>query len=239
MNTAPFSVLQALGEQIEAIEANGRRSRARPLSLGIEALDDLLPERQLPDGSVVELLADGEGAGSWTLALLMARQVCGPAKAVVIVDGSRSFYPPAAARLGIDLARTIVVRPRRRAEALLAGNQSLRCPGVGALVGWYEPLRTLDVRRLQLAAEAGGGAGFLLRPATALSAPSFATLRLMVRPVASSERTRRLQVEVIRCRGGQSGRSVVLEIDHETNPVRVFSAMAAAAPAARTTGASG
>jgi protein ImuA len=231
-------VLRALGEQISAIEASGNCRPGRPISLGA-ALDDLLPERQLPAGSVVELLSEGEGDGSWTLALLMARQACGPAKAMIVVDGSRSFYPPAAVRLGIDLARLVVIRPRNRAEALLAANQSLRCAGVGALVGWYEPLRTLDVRRLQLAAEAGGNAGFLLRPIAALAAPSFATLRLRVTPVPTTEPARRLKVEVVRCRGGQDGHSVLLEISHETDPVHVLPAVADPAPDAGAAGASG
>jgi protein ImuA len=239
MNPERSRLLRTLGEQIEAIEADWQRpAGARAISLG-PALDELLPECQLPAGSVVELLSEGEGAGTWTLALIMARHACGPARTMVIVDASRSFYPPAAVPLGIDLARVVVIRPRTRAEALLAANQSLRCPGVGALVGWYEPLRTLDVRRLQLAAEAGGNVGFLLRPVAALQAPSFATLRLRVKPLPSTETLRRLRVEVVRCRGGQDGRCLFLEIDHEANPVHLLPELAAAAPPARTTGASG
>ena len=113
----------------------------------------------------------------------------GAGKALVVADPARRFYPPAAARLGVDLRRTIVIRPRDPRYTLAAVTHSLRCAAVGAVLGAFDNLPTFDFRRLQLAAELGGGIGFLLRPATALRVPSFADVRLRVALRAPHGRT--------------------------------------------------
>ena len=182
MSAARSEVLRDLAQRIQEIEANSHPRRLPPLSLGVAPLDALLPGERLPAGSLVELLSEAEGTGAWTLSLLMAKQVCGDWKVLVLIDDQRCFYPPGAVQLGIDLGRSLVVRPKTRRDTLLATNQSLRCSAVGAVVGWFDQLRTLDARRLQMAAEAGGGVGFLLRPPGALRAPSFANLRLRITP---------------------------------------------------------
>jgi protein ImuA len=251
MNSTRSEVLQALAQRIREIESPSRRQSS--LSLGIGPVDALLPNGRLPAGSLVELLSAADGAGAWTLSLLMAKHVCGEWKTLVLVDGQRCFYPPGAAQLGIDLERSLVIRPRTRRDCLLATNQSLRCRGVGAVVGWHDPLRTLDARRLQAAAEAGGGVGFVLRPAEALRAPSFANLRLLIAPLKNGEcgnrssfsilhssfSIRALRVEVVRCRGGRDGQSVLLEIGNEPGDVRALSEVAPAAAPARAARRSG
>jgi protein ImuA len=249
MSSTRSEVLRALAQRIQEIEGNVPSRRQPPLSLGIGPVDALLPNGCLPAGSLVELLSTADGAGAWTLSLLMAKHVCGEWKVLVLVDGERCFYPPGAAQLGIDLERSLVVRPRTRRDCLLATNQALRCRGVGAVVGWHDQLRTLDARRLQAAAEAGGGVGFVLRPAQALQAPSFANLRLVITPLAvgsdpiyrvgaarpdkSGHYERQIRVDVVRCRGGRDGRSVLLEIGNEPGDVRALSEVAPPAAPAR------
>ncbi len=104
--------------------------------------------------------------------------------ATFLVDACGDFYPPAALALGIDLRRLWVVRPRSEAEAFWAVDQALRCPAVGSVVAWFERLDDRASRRLQLAAETGGGLGLLLRPAGARER-SFAAVRMSVEPVAN------------------------------------------------------
>jgi protein ImuA len=236
MNSTRSEVLQALAQRIREIEGNGPSRRQPPVSLGIGPVDALLPNGRLPAGSLVELLSAADGAGAWTLSLLMAKHVCGEWKVLVLVDGQCCFYPPGAAQLGIDLERSLVVRPRTRRDCLLATNQALRCRGVGAVVGWHDQLRTLDARRLQAAAEAGGGVGFVLRPLGALRAPSFANLRLRLSPLVprpSSLAPRLVRVDVVRCRGGRDGQSVLLEIGNEPGDVRALSEVAPSTAPAR------
>jgi hypothetical protein len=226
MNPARSEMLQSLAQRIREIESSHCPHQQPPVSLGVPGLDEILPEKHLAPGSLVELLPAAEGSGIWTLALIMAKQACGEGRALVIVDVQRSFYPPAALKLGIDLARTIVVRPGKQNDAYAAVARSLRCPAVGAVVVWSDPLSTLDCRRFQAAAEAGGSLGLLLRPVRALHTPSFAALRLLLTPIASGKRPRCIQVDVVRCRGAKSGQSLTLEIDDETGDVCMVAGVA-------------
>lgn len=256
-------VLRQLAQRIEEIEAGGQARRAT-VPLGIPALDGILPARGLAGGSLVELLSSADGAGAWTLALLMARQAAGERKRLVVVDGTGSFYPPAAARWGLDVSRVIVVRPRTARDACAAVNLSLRCSAIGAVIARCDRLNSLEFRSLQLAAEAGGGIGFLLRSVGQVSKPvgqvskpakplaveqvsqpaitpgrlgnlphGFAAVRLLITPVASADKARRLQIDVLRCRGGKNGQSIIVEIDSETGAVRLPAPLAAAAAGAR------
>jgi hypothetical protein len=105
---------------------------------------------------------------------------------VVYLDPLADLYPPGVAQLGVPLGQLLVVRTTRLADALWVAEQALRCRAVGAVVA---PLRTLDAhasRRLQLAAEAGGGVGLLIRR-TEPDAPTFAASRLRLEPVAAME----------------------------------------------------
>lgn len=237
MGACRDELLRELARRIDEIETTGRPSGRSATALGIPGLDDRLPGGRLPAGSLVELLAARPGAGVWTLALLMARRVCGERKALVVCDVQRCFYPPAVARWGPDLDRLIVLRPAGARDADAAVGQTLRCPAVGAVVSWHDRLHPLDCRRLGAAAEAGGGVGFLLRPGATHREPSFAALRLLVTP-EPADGSRRLRVDVLRCRGG-TGRPLILEIDDETGHVRLPPGLAAPAArprAARTSG---
>ena len=161
--------------------------------------------------------------------MLLAKHACGERKTLLITDAERCFYPPALQPYGIELERTIFVRPRTASDAMLALGQALRCSAIGAAIGAVERLSDRDGRRLQLAAESGGAIGVLLRPLASLGAPSFASVRLRVEPLPSVGILRRMRLEVLRCRGGQEGKIIGVEIDDATGHVRTFSLLELAA----------
>jgi protein ImuA len=72
------------------------------------------------------------------------------------------LYPPGLVQLGLDPARIVLVRLARAEELLHAAHEGLRA-------GWHvvleldKPLGLIPVRRLQLAAEEGGGLGLVTR----------------------------------------------------------------------------
>jgi hypothetical protein len=242
---ARSKLLQGLAERIAEIERAEHPCRQTAILAGMPAWGQELLGGDLGAGALVELLAAEEGAGAWALALFMARHACGERKILVVADGEGRFYPPAASRLNVDLRRTLVIRPGRSKKGtgpLTALTQALRCPAVGAVIGKFERLAAADFRRLQIAAETGGGVSFLLRSAAVLSMPSFATVRLLVMPVATAAATsavRLVQVNVVRFRGSKSGQSLMLEIDDEKGHVRIPASLAAAKFTAQPARASG
>jgi len=158
-------VLEDLRDRIQRIERSGRRAaETNRVSTGFKALDELLPDGGLKRGTLIEWLGHGEGSGAATLALTVAAHVLREEGVLVVIDGTREFYPVAASCLGIPLGRTVVVQPDERAAVLWAWEQSLRCPGVAVTLGWIDALDDRLFRRLQLAVETGSGWGFLLRP---------------------------------------------------------------------------
>ncbi len=111
-----------------------------------------------------------------------------PAEWVFYIDTGGDFYPPGAAQLGLPLERLLVIRMPQTANALWVCEQALRCKAVAAVV---LPIRTVNAyvsRRLQLAAEMGGGLGFLLR-SESRSDHTFAATRLRLDPLPSKDPT--------------------------------------------------
>jgi hypothetical protein len=210
-------------------------------------LDRILPGQGLHRGTLIEYLAE-IGSGAAALALIAARQACCEGGALVLVDRSRSFHPPAAANLGVDLASVVFVQPRTKKDYLWALNQSLSCQGVGAVVCWPEKLDSRAFRQLQLAAESCATTGLFLRPPSVRGHPTWSELQLLVDALPAAALTaaamhRRLRVEVVRCRNGNPGASVELELDDETGTLQesralcVAPAMAVAAGAHQSSGA--
>jgi hypothetical protein len=205
---------------------------------------------------VVEWLADGPGCGAQTLALALLARSLPEEGTIVIIDPRREFYPPAAAALGIDPAQTIVVRPADDAAALWALEQTLRSRGVYAAFCRLGVINDRASRRLQLAVEHGEGRGVLVRPAYFRRQPSWADVRLLVRPVCMRgarpdqpavgarprlnvrySSTRTLHIELLSLRGGVPGGVCEVELCHETGGVRLVPQLARAAPPVRAAGA--
>ena len=256
------------------------RKRAASISTGIEPLDNLLPDGGFLQGTIVEWVCDEIGSGALTLALLSAAQILQQAvgQNLVVIDAAEDFYPVAASGLGLDLNRTVIVRPgsdgvsggtggsgdvrnsavgknraSRNNNVLWALEQALRSKAVGLTMCAIDHLNGHTFRRLQLAAEVGGGICFLRRPMAAIRQPTWADVRLLVKSrrhtpsairqkrASSSDRSdslnvpavRRLTVELLKCRSGLTGGSVELDYHDETNNVRLAAELARPAAAQR------
>jgi protein ImuA len=174
-------LVKTLREKVHRLEARHGAGDKPTVTSGCNELDQLLPEGEgFKRGTVVEWLATSRGGGAGTLALIAAKEACREGRVLIVLDGRRRFYPPAAAALGIDLSNLILVRARSAADELWALDQTLRCPAVGAVWGRLEKLDSRAQRRLQLAAEAGGTLGLLLRPAKIRGQPTWAAMQLLV-----------------------------------------------------------
>jgi protein ImuA len=231
---AAIADLRARRAEAWGREAAPRRSASRCPS-GLPALDAALGGG-FARGHVHELvtsplLARSDGAAAHTVALLTATRAAARRGWILYVDTTRDLYPPGAGRLGVPLGRLLVVRATRGLDALWVCEQALRSPGVAAVVA---PLQRLDAgasRRLQLAAEAGGGLGLLLRseprgvPAAAKSRtatasdlrsqahePTFSFTRVRFDPLPGDTEARRLLVTVLKLREGRPPEPFVMEL---------------------------
>ena len=95
---------------------HGNALAITPVSSGVSHLDEVLALGGLPAGRVSEI-AGPMSSGKTGLALMLLAEQTRAGKLVAIVDGTGQFYPPAAAAMGIDLRRTLLIGPTSDANA--------------------------------------------------------------------------------------------------------------------------
>ncbi|KAA5545166.1 hypothetical protein FYK55_05690 [Roseiconus nitratireducens] len=231
-------VLRKLRDQVGCITTI-RRTEEAVFSTGSDVMNGWLPAGGLLAATLTEWVAAHESAAAGSLALLAAaerlRQT--PARPLLVVDCDGTFYPPAAAALGIAVGRLILVRPPTAGDAIWTIDQALRSGAVAAV--WAAlPMRVddRDARRLQLAAETGRTPGLLVRGFEARGKPSFSEVQFYVAEKrrradasagadpSSAFRPPRLRtgsdfetisVTLDRVRGGRQGQQVTLQIDDQ------------------------
>jgi protein ImuA len=241
VNTERAETLRALRQLCRgaahrpAQDLEGRRR----LSTGIPGLDELLPDRGLEPGWLVEWLSPVEGCGTALLALQGIRSALERRPVWAIVDSTGEFHPPAAQGWGVSLESVLWLRPSSVADVAWTVEQCLRCPAVG--VTWFQvdPLPDRVLQRWKIAVEAGGGVGALFRPARAARNASWADVRWLVQPQPSLiAGERRIRVELLSCRSAfRTGDSIELDVCDATGDVRLVSAVARATSAVRAAGA--
>jgi hypothetical protein len=232
-------LLQELRGKLQELESSFRPATGPAQDLlpcGIEPLNPLLPAGGFRNGTVVEWLAEGEGAGAATLAFLAVAPWLHGHRTCVVIDDRQEFYPAFLTALGVSLDQVLIVRATAK-DVWWALEQALRCRGVAVTVGWLDRAPNRTLRRLQLAAAAGGGVGVFFRPAAARAEPAWCHVRLLVQALPSPDgvAVRRARVEVLYCKGGQGGGVVEVDVDEETGVVRVAAPLAAARDARQAT----
>ena len=178
------ALLARLRDEIKRLERRPARRQGQ-LACGLEGVDALLPGG-FPCGALSELRG-GPSSGKTAVALsTMARLPRGALAA--FIDGRGELYPPAAAALGVDLGRLLIVRPPGGEAGLrlaLWAAEALLGSGAFAAVAIDLPrgraFRGADaaLRRLTTAAEQGGSVGlWLSSPNAALRPPALVRLDL-------------------------------------------------------------
>ncbi|MBM3970900.1 MAG: hypothetical protein FJ302_13730 [Planctomycetes bacterium] len=233
---ATRQIIAELSQRIRTIERTSQRAAPQTdLALnGLPGLERLLGDAGWPRGCLVEWLAEGRGAGSTSLALWASRAAWRD-NLLVMIDSQREWHAPAAMSFAVDLNKTVFIRPEQPLDALWSLEQTLRTRGIGAVVCDVDKLSSQACRRLQLAAETGGGLGILLRPAMARRQPSFAEYRFLVQPLPNTSDaavSRRWRVELLRARRQFAQRSIVVELSNGSDGLCVAAELASATPAA-------
>lgn len=206
------SVLAQLPEALRPRIWTGHQGATGPgRATGHAELDALIGG--WPVGAVTELLYPDHGVGELTL---LTPCMAAANTWTTWIAPPQIPYPPALVNAGVDLSRTLVVHPPDAATAGWTVEQACRtrlgssAPKGGVLppghlvVAWLSErwLGSHSLRRLQLAAEAGGSIAVLMRPLQAARQPSPAALRLTVEANAEVGVDGTIRVGVLKRRGG-------------------------------------
>lgn len=190
--------------------------------IGARRIDDLNEPFTFKTGTVHELLCDSHE--SLTPAVWIVQSVLkDDNRAIIWSDPRNELYPPALAAMGIPLHRLLTLHPTSPADEVWAITQCMRCPAVCATIASINKLSKIEARRLQLAAERGGGIGILLRSSGKFSANYAAASRWRVSPARGDPVTQRWNLQNIHGHGGH----IVLEVDRETLRVRKTNSVSA------------
>ncbi len=160
------SLLAALRARVARLDRSGAMERADGVPL-CPTIDAALPGGGLARAAVHEVLAAEPGAAAGFCALVLARAAHPPGGnhrgSLIWIAAEPDLWPPGLAQYGLSPADLVLVQARRPADGLWAMEESLRCPGVAGVLLAIPALDMTAARRLQLAAEAGGALGLLLR----------------------------------------------------------------------------
>ena len=201
-------------------------SRSFPTHL--PAVDALLPGGTMVCAAVHEILYAPSDGPALFFALLLAgaaTPIANP-KPIVFCDPHHLLYPPALAMAGVSLDQLLLLHPKDSAQEIWALAQCLACKAVGVTIAAVGRLTAIQARRLQLAAEHGGGIGILLRPLSATNSNYAAATRWLVQPTTGTPTLQRWKIQLIHGHGGRIRQTVILEYCRETHHVRAATELA-------------
>ena len=239
MTPARASQLRALRARVALTE--GSAVTRGVLRFGDDRVDSRLPGGGLPLGRWHELAGEGAevetAACTAAFAALLAARLSRAGEVVWVLQRP-DLHAPGAAGLGVQPGRLLFVQTCDDAETLAAAEDALRTKGVAAVAAEVDRLDLVAGRRLQLACEAGGATGLVLRRrvfghgARKAADGTAAATRWRVAPAPSEPLdgepglgSARWRVRLERCRGGRAG-AWIMEANDEADPVRVVAELA-------------
>ncbi|OEY67648.1 translesion DNA synthesis-associated protein ImuA [Marinobacter sp. X15-166B] len=202
-------ILTTLLQDARVWQGHRHTSTNQPAELtGYSRLDTLLGGHGWPRGALTECLLDTPGIGELYLLLPLVRRLAETGRTVFWLNPPYIPYAPALARAGVNLEEIIVLHARDRGDFVWSLENCLRSPVTGLVMAWPDTLAPRDIRRLQLAAEAGNNLCVLFRERRYSEQSSPAALRLVLEP----DGPQGLGVTVLKRRGSWSGQRCSLTL---------------------------
>jgi protein ImuA len=220
VSSAMDARLAALRAEVRRVERSGFAGDGRPcLAFGIPEVDQRLAGGGmawgLHEAAPATPSANDEAAATLFLAALAARfaMARGESGQVLWALTRRDLFAPGLAQAGLTPDRLLYAECRNDEEVLAVMEEGARHGSLASMVGEVGRMAMASARRLQLAAEEGGGTALMLRrwrkaDADPLAAPSPALTRWRIACAPSVPLPHegigraRWQVALVRQRGG-------------------------------------
>ncbi|WP_224240888.1 ImuA family protein [Hyalangium gracile] len=206
------AVVEQLRERIRQLQA-APRSYLATLRTGVAEVDALLPSGGFPLGQALELCGEA-ASGRTSLALRAVASAHREHRLCAWVDGPKELYPPAAAAMGVDLARLLIVRPKEPSQLAWTAVQLARSGAFACVVldltqglaGGRSSGVRLSLAEGKKLADAAFRGGSLLLLLSSPNAPADGVTRMRTEAMGPEG----LSVEVVRSRQGGLGTRAVM-----------------------------
>lgn len=180
---------------------------------GYQVLDNHLGGLGWPRGALSECLLDAPGIGELQLVLPLMQRLTQAGKTVFWLNPPHTPYAPALAREGVDLKQVVMAHTNDNGDLLWTLENCLRSAVTGLVLAWPGKLAARDIRRLQLAAEAGSNICVLFRNRKLAGQSSPAALRLELEAGEHQD----LRINVLKRRGSWPGQRCTVAMAHRAH----------------------
>lgn len=207
-------ILSTLMQDARIWQGHRHGQAAQPAEpTGYQVLDNQLGGIGWPRGALSECLLDAHGIGELHLLLPLVKKLSCQNKTVFWLNPPHTPYAPALAREGVNLDQVVMVHTDNQGDFLWTLEICLRSPVTGLVMAWPGKLMSRDIRRLQLAAEAGSNVCVLFRERRFADQNSPAALRLDLEPGHDQS----LNINIIKRRGSWPGQRCSLTMAHRAD----------------------
>lgn len=207
-------LLNTLMQDARVWQGHRHKKTTQPAELtGYQVLDNQLGGIGWPRGALSECLLDAPGIGELTLLMPLMHRLSQAGKTVFWLNPPHTPYAPALAREDINLDQVIMIHTEDKGDFLWTLENCLRSPVTGLVMAWPGKLAAREIRRLQLAAEAGSNVCVLFRERHYTEQNSPAALRLELEP----DDQQGLKVNVVKRRGSWPGQHCSLAMTHRAD----------------------
>jgi hypothetical protein len=187
-------------------QGNTADGKGSGVSTGFAELDQALPTRGWPEAALTEIAVPYWGLGELRLLLPAMVHLNRQKRRIVWIAPPYLPYAPALARAGLDLQYVMVV-DTQSGNVSWAMERLSSTRSCGMVLAWPTRLSEVEARRLQLAAETGGGIGIVLRAEDTRWRASSAALRLKIEPLDGE-----IAINILKSRGGSHRSQVAVSL---------------------------
>lgn len=165
MNGVGNNIITQLKKDILPLQGLKSLSTDNDIKIGFSAIEHAFPNTTFPIGCTHEFIytAKEDIAPTTGFIAVLLNKLTQFDGAAIWISASRTVFPPALKRFGVEPHNIIFVDLQNEKDVLLAIEQSLQCNRIAAVIGEVKHISFKESRRLQLAAEQSRVTGLLVR----------------------------------------------------------------------------
>jgi protein ImuA len=183
---AKSDIISKLQKEILSLQGYKPVLETRIDHSGMGMINEAFPNKEFPLGAIHEFCCSGEEEFAATAGFVSGLVSCIIRNGTAIwISQSKSVFPPALAYFGLKPEHFVFVQMQKERDLLWAMEEALKCTGLKAVICECQNLSFMASRRFQLAVEASGVTGFVIRKNYRVFNTTASLTRWEVKPIPS------------------------------------------------------